>query len=95
MARHDENKDLRLISRKCQVDYSTKIISANPGTVIGIRTWGRIDFLSHCGWRFYWIRGSKVKNIISNDTDNKESYRAQKKAAKEHKLTDKTKTKKK
>ena len=53
--KHDESKDLRLIGRVCTVDYPTNTISASKAKTIGIRTWGRIDYLTHyCGWHFMW-----------------------------------------
>lgn len=70
MVKHDENKDLRLISRIAKVDYSNKTIKANKSTIIGIKTWGRIDYLTHyCGWFFIYDNSVVVKNIKVDDDE--------------------------
>lgn len=91
---HDENKDLRLVSRIAKIDYSNKSIQAPKNSVIGIRTWGRIDYLTHyCGWVFIWNNNVSVK-IYNNDTNNSDvtkRKREAKKAAKEQTLNNKKK----
>lgn len=92
--KHDENKDLRLISRIAKIDYSTKTIQAPRSTVIGIRSWGRIDFLTrHCGWSFFWNNNVKVSTRLVTSDDVIKHKRDAKKAAKENTLTDKRKKK--
>ena len=92
--KHDENKDLRLISRIAKIDYSTKTIQTPKTAIIGIKSWGRIDFLTHyCGWHFIWNNNVNVSGRISN-TNNDEAVkhkREAKKAAKENTLTNKKK----
>lgn len=90
---HDENKDLRLVSRVAKVDYSNKTIRANKSAVIGIRTLGRIDYLvNYCGWFFYWDNSVAVRIVPRNDEDNSnKSKRVTKKITKEPKLKDKRK----
>lgn len=69
MAKHDENKDVRLVSRIAKVNTVNKTIKAPKGTLIGIRSWGRIDYLTnYCGYVFIWDNTVKV-NIFSNDTE--------------------------
>lgn len=94
MAKHDENKDLRLVSRIAKIDYSNKTIQAPKSTFIGIRTWARIDYLCHyCGWMFIYNNNISVRN--NRNSDNNESVlkrkRDAKKAAKEQILTNKKK----
>ena len=92
MAKHDENKDLRSIARIARINYSDKTINYSKSTIIGIRRWGKIDFLvNYCGWRL--IRsGNVIRTDISNETSANKIYaRDSKRSAKEHKLTDKTK----
>lgn len=87
--KHDENKDLRCVARLCKVNPGDRTIRANKAQVLGIRTLGRIDYLTnYCGWHFVWDNsaGIGVKKI----DDNTDSARAAKKAKKEPKLTDKT-----
>lgn len=93
---HDENKDLRLVSRIAKIDYSNKTIQAPKSTIIGNRTWGRIDFLTHyCGWHFMWnneVRVSARTNTTSDNTKN--NKREAKKLAKEASLSNKSKKRK-
>ena len=92
MAKHDENKDLRLFSRIGNVNPSSKTLKAAKGTLIGIRMWGRIDFLTHyCGYTF--IYDNFINTGMSSNSDVKSSKRELKKNKKEHQLTDKTKKK--
>ena len=78
--KHDENKDLRLISRVAKVDYSTKTIQAPKTAIIGIRSWGRIDFLErYCGWTFFWNNNIKVPaRLVANDEAAKHKRDAKK-----------------
>ena len=93
MAKHDENKDLRLVSRVAKVDFSNKTIQTSKSTIIGIRTWGRIDYLvNYCGWFFCFNNDVNVHYIPNSDInkDNKRKREA-KKAAKEQSLSNKKK----
>lgn len=93
MAKHDENKDLRSIARVCRVDYSDKSITYNPNTLIGIKRWGKIDFLvNYCGWHLYCSRSAGFGGYVKQNTTSVTTYaRDSKRSAKEHKLTNKTK----
>lgn len=93
MSKHDESKDLRLISKITKVDYSDKTIQAAKSSIIGIRSWGRIDYLTnYCGWHFIWNNNVRVRsNRTSDDEPNKNRKRELKKAAKEQTLTNKKK----
>lgn len=92
--KHDESKDIRLISRIAKIDYSNRTIQAPKTSIIGNRSWGRIDFLTHyCGWTFLWNNSvSIVGRLVTND-DVAKRKRDIKKAAKENTLTDKRKKK--
>lgn len=91
--KHDENKDIRLISRIAKFDYSNKTIQAPKSAIIGNKTWGRIDYLTHyCGWTFIWNNDVRISGkYITNDDDNAKRKRDAKKAAKENTLTNKKK----
>lgn len=53
--KHDESRDLRLVSRICKPNLSNKTLKIQKGTTIGIRVWGRLDFLTHyCKWTIVW-----------------------------------------
>lgn len=90
MVKHDENKDLKLFSRIGKVNTVTKTLKASKSQVIGIRMWGRIDFLTHyCGYVFIWDNTAGVG--ITNVDNTTIVSSNPKKDKKEHQLTDKTK----
>ena len=85
--KHDESKDLFRVSRVCGIDYSDKLIRVRDKSKIGIKTWGRIDFLVyHCGWYCIYDR---TATISDSSYESNKSYREIKKENKQHKLSDK------
>ena len=88
MKKHDEKKDLKCVSRVAEINGNHIIIPTN--SVIGIHTWGRIDFLIHyCG--YVLNRSNNVKASNLNFEDATVSAREAKKIKKEHKLSNKKK----
>ena len=88
MKKHDEKKDLKCVSRVAEINGNRIIIPTDA--VIGIHTWGRIDFLIHyCGYILYRAKNVKASNL--NFEDATVSAREAKKIKKEHKLTNKKK----
>ena len=86
--KHDEKKDLKCVSKVAEINGNHIIIPKN--SVIGIHTWGRIDFLLHyCG--YVLNRSNNVKASNLNFEDAEVSAREAKKIKKEHKLTNKKK----
>ena len=86
--KHDEKKDLKCVSRVAEINGNHIIIPTN--SVIGIHTWGRIDFLVHyCG--YVLNRSNNVKASNFNFEDAEVSAREAKKIKKEHKLSNKKK----
>lgn len=86
--KHDERKDLKYVSKVAEINGNRIIIPTDA--VIGIHTWGRIDFLVHyCG--YILNRGKNVKASNLNFEDATVSAREAKKIKKEHKLTNKKK----
>ena len=86
--KHDEKKDLKCVSKVTEINGNHIIIPTN--SVIGIHTWGRIDFLVHyCG--YVLNRSNNVKASNLNFEDATVSAREAKKIKKEHKLTNKKK----
>lgn len=85
--KHDERKDLVSVSKVARIN-GNHIVIANP-SMIGIHTWGKIDFLVHyCGYVVNYDRMAMPSNLsFANASDKKEEMRAMKKARKEHKLT--------
>lgn len=86
MKKHDEKKDVRCVSRIAEINGNHIIIPTN--SVIGIHTWGRIDFLVHC-CGYILIRSKNVKASNLNFEDAEVSAREDKKIKKEHKLANK------
>lgn len=86
--KHDERKDLKCVSKVAEINGNRIIVPINA--VIGIHTWGRIDFLVHyCGYILYRAKNVKASNL--NFEDATVSAREAKKIKKEHKLTNKKK----
>lgn len=86
--KHDERKDLKCVSKVAGINGNHIIISTDA--VIGIHTWGRIDFLIHyCGYILYRAKNVKASNL--NFEDATVSAKEAKKIKKEHKLTNKKK----
>lgn len=68
---HDENKDVRLLSKVAKVNPATKSIIIRRDQVIGNRRWGRIDFLCHyCN--YHVVREDGVVTNVSVDTEQKD-----------------------
>lgn len=85
--KHDESKDLFRVSRVCSIDYSDKLIRVRDKSKIGIKTWGRIDFLvNYCGWHCIYDR---TATIIDSSNESGKTYREIKKENKQHKLSNK------
>lgn len=94
MKKHDENKDLRSVSKVARINYSNKTIQASKTAIIGIHMWGKIDYLTkYCGWYFSWNNSAGIGGYIGSydDSDKNKTYRELKKANKTPKLSDKTK----
>lgn len=86
--KHDEKKDLKCVSKVAEINGNRIIVPTDA--VIGIHTWGRIDFLIHyCGYILYRAKNVKASNL--NFEDAEVSAREAKKIKKEHKLSNKKK----
>lgn len=86
--KHDERKDLKCVSRVAEINGNHIIVPTNA--VIGIHTWGRIDFLVHyCGYVLNRSNSVKASNLKFDEVNT--SAREAKKIRKEHKLTNKKK----
>lgn len=84
--KHDERKDLKCVSKVAEINGNRIIVPTDA--VIGIHTWGRIDFLIHyCGYILYRAKNVKASNL--NFEDANVSAREAKKIKKEHKLANK------
>lgn len=79
MAKHDENKDVRLISRIAKVNPIDKTIRMSKGQSVGIRTLGRLDFLTHyCGYVIVYDGTVSVKsNVVKDESNSDKTYKKQ------------------
>ena len=69
---HDENKDVRLLSKIAKINQGNKSIIIRRDQVIGNKRWGRIDFLCHyCGYRLVKEDGAVVNISVNDDRNDK------------------------
>lgn len=66
MKHHEENVDLRLLSKVCKIDSRMKVIQITDKSAIGLKRWGRIDYL--CNIKGYRIVASGIS--IGDKFDN-------------------------
>ena len=86
--KHDEKKDLKCVSKVAEIDGNHIVVPTDA--VIGIHTWGRIDFLVHyCGYILNRGKNVKASNLKFEDAEIR--AREAKKIKKEHKLSNKKK----
>lgn len=89
MKKHDENKDLRSLAKVCKIDNVQKVIRCNDKSVIGIKRWGMIDFLTkYRGWYFVYDKSAKP---TKTDVTIEKHSREEKRERKAPKLSDKRK----
>ena len=82
--KHEENVDVRRVSRIAKIDTHNKLIQLNKGQNIGLKLWGRIDYLCNIlGYRL--IKSGIVVSDKFNDADIKTHNREVKKQIKEAK----------
>lgn len=86
---HDENKDLRSLSKVAKVNVATLTITVQDKSRIGIKRWGMIDYLTkYRGFSCVYDK-SVIISPNNSDGENKQSKRSIKKALKTPKLKDK------
>ena len=92
--KHEENVDVRRVSRIAKIDTHNKLIQLNKSDNIGIKTWGRIDYLCNIlGYRL--IKSGIVISDKFTDDNVKEHNREIKKKVKEDKANSNMSKKKK
>lgn len=92
--KHEENVDVRRVSRIAKIDTHNKLIQLNKSDQIGIKTWGRIDYLCNIlGYRL--IKSGIIAGDMFTNSDIKEHNREIKKQLKEAKHNDNMKRNKK
>ena len=66
--KHEENVDVRRVSRIAKIDTHNKLIQLNKSDNVGIKTWGRIDYL--CNILGYRLIKSGI--VVGDNLDNTE-----------------------
>jgi hypothetical protein len=85
--RHEEERDLRSVSKIAKVHQGQKVIEISKSQLVGIKMWGKLDYLTkYKGW--YLVFTNAAAKTQSSDS-NKNSARIEKKMKKEHQLKDK------
>ena len=70
--KHEENVDVRRVSRIAKIDTHNKLIQINKSDNIGIKTWGRIDYLCNIlGYRLV-KSGIIVSDVFNSSTGGEE-----------------------
>ena len=70
--KHDENKDVRLLSKIAKVNQGSKTITIPTSVQIGNKRWGRIDFLvNYCGYHLVRPDGIIMSNAPSAEKERK------------------------
>ena len=70
--KHDEAKDVRLLSKVAKINPGSKIISIPESIPIGNKRWGRIDYLCHyCGYHLVRRDGVITSNAPSAEKERK------------------------
>ena len=83
--KHEENVDVRRVSRIAKIDTHNKLIQLNKTDQIGIKTWGRIDYLCNIlGYRLI-KSGIVISDKFNDGADIKQHNREVKKQVKETK----------
>ena len=78
--KHDENKDVQLLSKVAKIDRSNRIIVIPSNTLIGNKRWGRIDFLTHyCGYHLVRKDGTILSNAPSAEKERKRKAKQEEK----------------
>ena len=80
--KHEENVDVRRVSRIAKIDTHNKLIQLNKGQNVGLKLWGRIDYLCNIlGYRLI-KSGIVVSDKLNDGTDVKQHNREVKKQLK-------------
>lgn len=87
--KHDENKDIKLLSQIAKIDERMKTIQIQKSQPIGNKRWGRLDFLTHhCGYKIIW-NNVVIATAYQNKKDNDDNNNKVKEKKEVHKLTNK------
>lgn len=79
MAKYDERKDIRLLSRIAKINEAEKTIKVARGSLIGIHSWGKIDYLIKIhGYHLLWDGVAKVSQDDDNSSNSRRNKRKQK-----------------
>lgn len=92
--KHDENRDLRSVSRIGKISLGDRCISISKTAKVGIHMLGKLDYLTkYCGWHVVWVNGNQFISMSETETATEhagsKAARILKKQAKEPKLQNK------
>lgn len=91
MKKHDENKDVRLLSRIAKIS-NDKTIKISKSQTIGIHAWAKIDYLTHyCGYVLIWDNSAGIGMSLSASERADNVKKNAKKAAKRENTNTKSK----
>lgn len=80
---HDENKDVRLLSKIAKINQGTKSIIIRRDQIVGNKRWGRIDFLCHyCGYHLVREDGVVATTVVERENKRKKDELKKKKSNK-------------
>lgn len=70
--KHDEAKDVRLLSKVAKINPSNKTITIPTNVNIGNKRWGRLDYLCHyCGYHLVRPDGVIMSNAPTAEKERK------------------------
>lgn len=85
---HDENKDVKLLSKIAKIDTVRKTIQIAKNQIIGNKRWGRLDYLTHyCDYVIIWSTTGQIAAFKAKSSEDSETIVKEKKEA--HKLSNK------
>ena len=80
--KHDEAKDVRLLSKIAKINQSNKTITIPKNAIIGNKRWGRLDYLCHyCGYHLVRPDGAIVNNSPSVEKESSKKAKQEERQA--------------
>lgn len=87
--KHEEERDLRSVAKIGKVHQGQKVIEISKSQLVGIKMWGKLDYLTkYKGWYLVFTSATPKAQVSTSD---KNSARIEKKMQKEHQLKNKRK----
>lgn len=87
MIKHDEDKDIKSLSKIAKIDTVNKTIQIAKTQLIGNKRWGRLDYLTHyCGYTLIWSTAGQIAALKAKSSDSETIVKEKKEV---HKLSNK------